>query len=188
MKCINYGKLLPGMIIGTTDTFDPLSAIIRISETSNAANVLNPCIASHVLAVCQEHDLLYGMGMTWPKIHQDDLNTFDNGDYVVFKSHIVFVADPFTSFDYEKRDAANKFLLHSHTLAIKYDIVELLRWWNFPVNDDPKKLVCGDLTYAMMWSMKLDYPKEWDSNITRHDPWDQQRYFTESKKTINWRR
>lgn len=182
MKRIDYGTLFPGCIIGTTNTFDPISAIIRGTE-AGPLHAFDSTIASHVFAVCKEHDLLYGMSMNLKGLSQDDLNEWDHG---VFGNHIVFVARPFAWDDYAMQDRINQWLLKSHEIGIKYDILELLRWWDLPVYDDPEKIVCGDFTRIMLQTFGLAHPKEWDADFRTSDPYDQQIYFTNAHKTIQW--
>jgi hypothetical protein len=183
LKQIDYGKLLPGDIIGSTGSiFDPVSCLIR-GTTAGIDHALDPTIASHVFVVCKEHDLLYGMSMDLNGLSQDDLNTWEHG---VFGDHIVFVARPFEWDNYALQDKINQWLLKSHEIGIKYDVLELLRWWGLPVYDDPKKIVCGDFTRIMLQTFGLAHPKEWDVDFRKSDPWDQQAYFTNAKKLINW--
>lgn len=157
MRKINYDTLRPGYIIGTTMTIHPMAMITKIT-TAGMKNIFNPNIATHCLAVCQEHDLLYGMEMTYPKIRQVDLCDYEHcraGNHIVF---IAKIPDIFC-------EKANNFLLESHRRGIKYDIAGLLEFWGL-TNDNKKKLYCSELIRQMFKYIPLYYPKEWDEKVS----------------------
>jgi hypothetical protein len=183
---LNYGALYPGLIVGASGSIlDPVSCLIRGTE-AGVAHAFDPAVASHVFCVCKEHDLLYGMSMDLEGLSEDDLNTWEHGN---FGDHVVWVANPGVVWDnYALQDKINQWLLKSHAIGIKYDVLELFRWWGINTPDDPKKLVCSDFTRIMLQTFGLAHPKEWDADFKMSDPWDQQIYFTNANKLLpNWR-
>lgn len=157
MKKINNSVLRPGYIIGTTMTIHPMAMITKIT-TAGIKNIFNPNIATHCLAVTQEHGLNYGVEMAWPKIRQIDLNNFE---HCSMGNHIVFVA----SIPDGLCDFANEFLLESHRRAIKYDIKGLLEFWEL-AKDEKKKLYCSELIREEMKMLELLYPVEWNEKVS----------------------
>lgn len=162
---LDYSKLVPGMVIGTTCLTSPLAAIIRFT-TAGPRYVFSRLAASHIVIVVREHDLYYGMEMTWPKIRQIDLCDIDK--YVVF-----YTADR-TLTNYRMQDQCNEWLLKSHYIGVKYDWKELFKFWDMPVYDDPKRLICSDLYREMCRCNKIPYPKKWNTKVS---PWDIQKYY-----------
>jgi hypothetical protein len=162
---LNYSELCPGMVIGTTNLFSPLAAIIR-ATTAGIKNIFNKKISSHIVIVCEEHDLLYGMEMAWPKIRQIDLNDIEK--------HIVFIAKDSALVDEDLQWKCNHWLLTSHYIGVRYDWKELFRFWNIQTYDDKKKWICSDLYREMLKYNGMNYPKEWNNKC---DPYDIQRYY-----------
>lgn len=181
----NYSKLLPGMIMGTTDTFTTFGAITRATE-AGVKNAMNPNIASHIALIVKEHDLLYVVEMALPKIRQGDLNEYEHNN---FGNHAVFVANPFGSdyvTNYDLQDQVNKWILRCHMIGIKYNLEELFRFWDVPFHDNSQKLICSELARNMMDNFKLPFPKEWNDLC---DPYDIQRYVTENKMLVEgWKK
>lgn len=181
----NYGKLLPGMIVGTTDTFTTFGALTRATE-AGIKNAMNTNISSHIALIVKEHSLLYLVEMALPKIHEVDLNKYEHGD---FGNHAVFCANPFGQdyiYNYDLQEKVNNWILQCHTIGIKYDIKELFLFWDVPVHNDPKKLICSDLARNMMDTFKLPVPKEWDKKC---NPYDIQKYMTDKKMMVeSWKK
>ena len=181
----NYGALLPGFIVGTTSTFTLFGAITRMTERKSLTNVFDPNTASHIFLITREHDLLNGVEMAIPTIRQCDLNEYEHGNC---GNHAVFVANPFGDTYYENyslQEEVNFWILKCHTIGIKYDWKELMKFWDMPVYDDPKKLICSDLARNMLKTFKVPYPSVWD---TKDSPYDHQKYFTEKKMLVpNWK-
>jgi hypothetical protein len=178
MKRFDYSKLYPGVVLGTTD-MSPLGMIIR-ATTAGVQNTFNPNIATHVLAVVKEHDLLYGMEMAEPKIREVDLTEYEHSD---FGNHVVFAANFIKWDDYKTQEKANAWLLKSHTLGIKYDFIELFRFWDAEIPDDPKKLICSDLIRNMMKYIGINIPIQW---LQLCDPYDIQKYAENNSQLIKW--
>jgi hypothetical protein len=181
----NYGKLLPGMIVGTTDTLSAFGILTRSTE-AGIKNAMNSNIASHIALIVKEHDLLYVVEMALPKIRQGDLNEYEHSN---LGDHAVFVANPF-GFDYQTnydlQDKVNKWILKCHTIGIKYNLEELFRFWDIPLHDSTKKLICSELARNMMETFKLPVPKEWDNLC---NPYDIQKYVTENKMLVEgWKK
>jgi hypothetical protein len=174
---IDYSKLRPGMIIGTTD-MSPFAITTRITN-AGIKNAFNPNVCTHIAIVCKEHDLFYLMEMALPKIREADCHKYEHGQ---FGNHIVFAAMPFDIDDYTLQEKANDFLLESHRIGVKYDIKELFKFWGFHTYNDKKKLICSDLARNMMWQLNIKYPLEWDSIVS---PWDEQVYFTHTEKLVD---
>jgi hypothetical protein len=177
----DYDKFVPGMIIGTTNIFSPVGLPIRIT-TAGLHNAFNPRIATHIAIVCKEHDLYYFMEMKLPKIHQSDCNEYEHG---IFGDHVVFAALPFPADDYYMQELANKFLLESHRIGIKYDIKELFKFWDMPVHNDKRKLICSDLSRNMCQYIGVSYPEEWDTLVS---PYDEQKFYTKENKLVDIRK
>ena len=181
----NYGVLLPGYIVGATDTLSSFGVITRITETGDIRNAFNPDISSHIFLIVKEHDLLYGIEMALPKIRQCDLNEYEHGN---LGDHAVFMANPFGESyidNYDLQDEVNNWILKCHALGIQYGLEELLKFWDIPVHTDPKKLICSDLARNMLKFFKVPYPSVWD---TKDSPYDHQKYFTEKKMLVpNWK-
>lgn len=166
------------MIIGTTDITSLIGLPIRIT-TAGWRNAFNPNIATHIAIVCKEHDLFYFMEMLLPKIHQTDCNTYENG---IFGDHVVFSALPFAVDDYDAQEKANKFLLQSHRIGIKYGTEELFKFWDIPVPADKNKLICSELARNMLNYIGVPYPEKWDILVS---PYDEQLFYTNEKKLID---
>jgi hypothetical protein len=177
-KKFDYSKFYPGLVLGTTD-MSPIAMAIR-ATTAGIQNIFNPNISTHVLAVVKEHDLLYGIEMAPPRIREIDLNKYEHGPLL---NHIVFAAHFIEWDDYKTQDKVNEWLLESHTKGIKYDIIELFKFWDDDIPDDPKKLICSDLIRNMMKFINIKIPIEWNKLC---DPYDIQRYSTNNNKLIKW--
>lgn len=178
MKQFDYGKFYPGLVLGTT-AMDPLGAIIR-ATTAGWQNIFNPNVCSHILTVVKEHDLLYGIEMALPKIREVDLSDYEHSNW---GNHLVFAANFISPTDYESQDKANEWLLKCHTIGIKYDFVELLKFWDDKIRNDPKELICSDLIRNMLEYLKITIPVQWDHLVS---PYDIQKYATDNAKLIKW--
>lgn len=152
---IDYNKLYPGIVIGTT-SMSPLAMAIR-TTTTGIKNIFNLDISTHVMIVCKDHDLFYGMEMNWPKIRNIDLNKI---------GHISFIGGNINKDNYELQDKCNDWLWKSHSIGIRYDIKELFKFWGLPVYDDPKKYVCSDLVREMYKCNSISYPDKWNDKCS----------------------
>lgn len=167
----NYGNLLPGYIVGTTNLLTSFGSVIRATE-AGVKNIMNPNISSHVFLIVKEHDLLYGVEMAVPKIRMCDLNKYEHGK---FGNHAVFVANPFKIIDpeydynYYMQENVNKWILKCHTIGIKYDIEELFKFWDIPVHGSGKKLICSELIRNMLRKFNITYPVWWDDKVSPLD-------------------
>jgi len=200
---LDYSKLAPGMIIGTTCVREFAGALIRTIE-DGPQHAFDGMVAEHVLCVCESYGLKYGMEMgprhkddRGPQLTEDDNNKLkirrvDLKDYDGGKNgnHIVFVADPFghTGAPWRYRDAANRFLWTAHALGIGYDTLELVKFLKLPVYDSSTKWICSDLSREMIKGVNrentnfpVSYPKEWDEKTS---PFDQQKYYTETNQLV----
>jgi hypothetical protein len=159
---LDESKLSAGCVIGVTTRLNPLSAIIK-ARTAGVKNAFSMGIASHIVCVAESHGLLYGIEMKSPRIRRVDLNDLDP---------IVFIARPCTTI-YEQ-EQANNFLWKCHSLHIKYDNIELLKFLNDRIPNDPKKWICSDLSREMLRHVGVTYPQKWDRLTS---PYDQQQWF-----------
>jgi hypothetical protein len=167
----NYDKLLPGFIVGTTDTFTTFGAITRATE-AGIKNIMNPNISSHIFLIVKEHDLIFGVEMVLPKIRMCDLNKYEYGK---LGNHAVFVANPFRLIDYRyeynytMQESVNAWILKCHTIGIKYDIKELFKFWDLPVHDNKQKLICSELARNMLHQFEISYPPSWVEKVSPYD-------------------
>lgn len=182
MRLLDYGKIVPGTIFGSTKLFGAAGSIIR-ATTAGLKNTFNPWIATHIFIAVQEHGLLYGIGMEFPRIRIVDLCDYENG---ILGEHLVFAAVPRElKENRELQEKANWWLLESHRRRVKYDLKELLLFWKITVRDDPEKLICSDLARNMLRFLNIPYPNDWNTKV---DPYDHQKYFTNTSQLIKyWR-
>lgn len=162
MQRLDYATLRPGMLIGTTNLIHPISLIVR-GTTAGLKNAFNSKIASHVLVVCETHDVLYGMEMAWPKIRRVDLK-----DYTKWPERIVFIAEHLDV----NPARANEFLWESYSLRIRYGLFELLEFWGLPT-DQPDKMICSELYREMLKDQGISFPSKWDEKVS---PYDEQKW------------
>jgi hypothetical protein len=186
---IDYSRLMPGTIIGTASYCHPISLLIREGETWDWRALFNSKIATHTLIVVKEHDLLYGIEMTPPKIHQRDLSTLSDSN--IFGDHMVFAATPqIVRGDHILQEYISKWLLKLHYLGVlKYDWRGLFQ---FPLNklqdilglresatSDSKKYYCSEFVNLYLktletWTgVNLHLPNSWNSKVS---PWDIQKF------------
>lgn len=198
-RIIDYGKLKPGMIVGTTDTLHPMGIVTRATEVTQSvdsvlqglSNALNPDVASHIFCIVEEHELLYGVGMKWPKVSMEDICDYQHGP---LGNHIVFVADPVPRAvkysplihdevdEEELRIRLNKWLLECHKRSIKYDLDGLLAFWHI-AKDDPRKLICSELAREMLYWHNMYFPSSWMIKVS---PFDIQRHYTDTAQLVKW--
>lgn len=163
---IDYSRLAAGDILGTT-RLDPLGCIIRATE-AGLFNIFNMKVSSHIMIVCQDHDLFYGMELTWPKIRMIDLPV-----KWVFHARIPGVS----AFS----DKVNQWILKCHSMNIKYDWKGLLEFWHL-TDDEKEKWYCSEFAREMMRFIGVPFPFAWEQKVS---PWDMQQYCKEKNLMVS---
>jgi hypothetical protein len=166
MKYIDPDKLQPGDIVGITDL--SWFACVERTTINGLGNVFNQMLSTHIAVVCDRGSgLLYFCEMMYPTIQMNNLQEYD---HLKPMEHITFVGrHPALAADGGKRMACNDFLIESHAHLVKYDLLELLKFWDMPVPDDPKKIICSDLPRNMLRAVGLPYPMAWDVKCSPYD-------------------
>jgi hypothetical protein len=176
----NHAKILPGFIIGTTDTWSVLGAFIRSTE-AGILHTFDANVSSHIVLTCNAYRLNYGMQMLVPKINRCNLSDYEhdnNGD------HGVFMANPFGN-DYltnaDMQDKVNRWIWQCYSIGIKYNIEELFRFWDIPFPEGTDKIICSDLARNMLRNFNILFPSMWNSKC---NPLDIQKYETSNNMLV----
>lgn len=158
---INHSAIRTGDVIGTEDTLHPMSMTTRVT-CGGASALFSTRISTHIVVACESHGLMYGMEMGPRKIRMVDLREYENGR---FGNHIVFVGRH-VDMTPDKAFMAWSWLHDAHAKSIKYDHVELLKFLNLPVTDDPDRLICSGLPRELFRAQRLRYDPAFDVKVS----------------------
>jgi len=178
---IDYSNLIPGDVWGTTRV-DLLGCIIRLTEVwrstknaiASARAMFDVRVPSHILLTCEEHDLYYGMEMTWPEIRHVDLHDYDGRfgrSRTVFRARIPQIASFYHGSNY---GIVNQWILKCHERNVKYDWKGLLEFWGI-AEDEKSKWYCSEFFREMLRHFNVGFPGPWEDSV---DPLDVYRYCT----------
>lgn len=161
MKKWNYSELCCGDIVGTTKLFSPFALVTRIT-TAGLSHAFDRKIATHIRVVMGTSKLLYALEMQWPKkpnLHMTDLKGTE-GETVFVRRSLPL---------YARFEEVNEWLTASHAMSVKYDIKELLRFWNIDIPDDHRKWICSDLPREMLRHFGVPYDRSFDEKVSPYD-------------------
>lgn len=157
----NYPELCPGDIVGTTRLLSPFAIITRMT-CAGVKNAFNPKIATHVRVIMGSTKLLYALEMQWPKkpnLHLVDLKGTE-GETVFVKRSLPL---------YAKYQEVNDWLISSHSMSVRYDLKELLKFWNLAQDDSGKKWICSDLPREMFRHFGVPYDEKFNDKVSPYD-------------------
>ena len=161
---IDYSALRAGDVIGTADTLHAMSCVTRLT-CGGLRGLFSVGVSSHCLVACESGGLMYGMEMGPEKIRMVDLREYEHGR---MGNHIVFVGRH-VDMTAELGRLAAWWLHDSHAKAIKYDFVELLKFWNVPVKDSKRRWICSDLPREMFRALSLRYDPAFETRVSPYD-------------------
>jgi hypothetical protein len=188
--------LTPGVIVGTTSTFDPISIPIRGLEVevekgaiAGLEAAVSTKIPSHTFLSYMENDLIMGMELTLPKIRKFDISEYGINQ---LGDHIVFVARPTHIEDFVEESL--EWMKERYKEEIPYNVLGLFKFIDHDIQNEKGHEYCSQfVSLYLQWlsdktwgSIKI--PDSWKINSKDWmvSPFDVMNYCQEQKWMIPW--